>query len=93
MSCSTTLSYPSYRQPYHCVKQPSNHTTIVWPMRILSTLNEPMLPPVAENGVVFYVYSQERCQKIKTFINQVLFNTRNILSQDTSVVMKSPSYP
>ena len=60
------LLYPYYSHDYSDL--------IVWPMRILNNFSAPMIQPIGENGVVFYVYSADRCKSNKRYFYQVGYN-------------------
>ena len=54
-------------------------------MRRLSTFSVPMLQPVKENGVVFHVYSRDRCRNKNNYMTQVEGNAQFIKKKDPSV--------
>ena len=77
----TQLHYPLYKFPANA----SSHELIVWPMRRLSAFSVPMLQPVKENGVVFHVYSRDRCRNKNNYMTQVEGNAQFIKKKDPSV--------
>lgn len=78
----TQLHYPYYKLPANAS---ISHELIVWPMRVLSTFSVPMLQPVKENGVVFHVYSRDRCKNKNNYMTQVEYNAQFIKKKDPSV--------
>lgn len=78
----TQLHYPLFQLPQNT----SQHIElVVWPMRRLSTFSVPMLQPVKENGVVFHVYSRDRCKNKNNYMTQVEGNAQFIKKKDPSV--------
>ena len=76
------LHYPYYKFPANAS---INHDLMVWPMRRLSTFSVPMLFPVKDNGVVFHVYSRDRCRNKNNYMRQVEYNAQFIMKKDPSV--------
>ena len=60
---------------------------IVWPVRVLSSLTAPMLRPVKETGIVFYVYSKDGCEQGNRYMDQVERNAKAILEMEPNVDM------
>ena len=78
----TQLHYPYYKFPANAS---ISHDLMVWPMRRLSAFSVPMLQPVKENGVVFHVYSRDRCRNKNNYMRQVEYNAQFIKKKDPSV--------
>ena len=86
MNDDSQLYYPLFQLPQNA----SQHIElVVWPMRRLSTFSVPMLQPVKENGVVFHVYSRDRCRNKNSYMKQVEYNAQFIKKKDPSVVSTS----
>ena len=56
----------------------------VWPIRSYRSKKTPY-QPVHENGVVFYIYSPNRCKGSNRYLNQIEFNARLIIEKDSQV--------
>ena len=56
----------------------------VWPIRSYRSKKTPY-QPVHENGVVFYIYSANRCKGSNRYLNQIEFNARLIIEKDSQV--------
>ena len=56
----------------------------VWPIRSYRSKKTPY-QPVHENGVVFYIYSPNRCKGNNRYLNQIEFNARSIIEKDSQV--------
>ena len=56
----------------------------VWPIRSYRSKKTPY-QPVHENGVVFYIYSPNRCKGSNRYLNQIEFNARSIIEKDSQV--------
>ena len=86
MNDDSQLHYPLFQLPQNA----SQHIElVVWPMRVLSTFSVPILQPVKENGVVFHVYSRDRCRNKNNYMKQVEYNAQFIKKKDPSVVSTS----
>ena len=85
----TQLHYPLYKLPANAS---INHDLMVWPMRRLSAFSVPMLQPEKENGVVFHVYSRDRCRNKNNYMTQVEGNAQFIKKKDPSVEAVSFSH-
>ena len=44
------------------------------------------LPVVYESGIVFYVYSFDRCQSGKNYMSEVLYNAKEIRKKYSKVI-------
>lgn len=85
MNDDSQLHYPLFQLPQNA----SQHIElVVWPMRVLSTFSAPMLQPVKENGVVFHVYSRDRCRNKNNYMRQVEYNAQ-FIKKDPGVVSTS----
>ena len=78
------LLYPHYS--HDC------YNLVVWPMRILHNFSVPMIQPIRENGVVFYVYSADRCKSSKRYFSEVGYNARLIKEKFSNVMLSILSY-
>ena len=90
--CPHVLRYPYYaaepgcycKQPWRMILRLTNR--IVWPVRVLSSLTAPVLPPIRDNGIVFYVYSYDSCRGGNNYMDQVERNAYSIIEKDPNVV-------
>ena len=65
---------------------------IVWPVRELLSFTAPMLQPVKETGIVFYVYSKDGCKHGNHYMDQVERNAKAILAIEPNVGMFSKCF-
>lgn len=59
----------------------------VWPVRVLSSFTAPLLSPVNTTGIVFYVYSSNRCARGSLYMDQLRTNLISILDKDPNVCL------
>lgn len=88
--CPSYLRYPTFTHPKECF----NHNMFlldesvmirtVLPYRSLRKHPKPN-PYILETGVVFYVYTGNRCERSNKYLIQVLSNARAIKEKDPSV--------
>lgn len=97
VKCPPRLIYPSFKTDrrcmnkslYACLSGVTNRT--VWPVRVLSTFTAPLLSPVNTTGIVFYVYSSDRCARGSLYMDQLRINLISILDKDPNVSL-SPAF-
>lgn len=93
VKCPPRLIYPSFKidrrcmnkSLYACLYGVTNRT--VWPVRVLSTITAPLLSPVNTTGIVFYVYSSDRCAHGSLYMDQLRTNLISILDKDPNVCL------
>ena len=60
------------------------YNRIVLPCKIRSEMNEPS-KPLFENGIVFYVYSDDRCKSKNKYMEEIEYNIKHIKIKEPRV--------
>ena len=89
--CESILTYPTYWIDKRCMNSslysfsPGIMNRTVWPVRYLSSFTAPPISPVKNTGIVFYVYSTDRCANGNRYLKELRYNLVSIRNKDSHV--------